>query len=73
MIDDYLARFETSLREIDERPIDAADKLVLYGSFFAASLKENKPPPCGALAAEAEAMPPSMRLRTKHFFGIHLK
>lgn len=72
VIDAYLKRFVAELEALAARPIDSRRKLLAYGDFFAASLKDGQLPLCGALAADAAYLPDSMQSRVKRFFEIHL-
>lgn len=72
VIDTYLERFITELDDLAARSIDTKRKLLAYGDFFAASLKDGQLPLCGALAADAAHLPQSMQRRVKKFFEIHL-
>lgn len=72
LIDAYLERFVTELKQLAERPIDSKSKLLAYGEFFAAGLRDGQMPLCGALAADAAELPRSMQQRVRKFFKIHL-
>lgn len=72
LIDSYLERFEGELRSLAERRISAKGKLLAYSDFFSVGLHDGLMPLCGALAADAAELPPSMQLRVKKFFNIHL-
>lgn len=72
VIDTYLERFVAELDELAARSIDTRRKLLAYGDFFAASLKDGQLPLCGALAADAAYLPLSMQRRVKKFFELHL-
>lgn len=69
---EYLQRFKESLADIEAGEGDTVRKLRIYSAFFADSLKEQVLPLCGALAAETDAMPDSMRCQTREFFELHL-
>lgn len=72
LIDAYLARFTGELERLSERRIDTKGKLAAYGDFFAGGLRDGLMPLCGALAADAAYLPPSMQRRVERFFKIHL-
>ncbi len=72
VIDTYLERFLADLDDLSERPIGAKAKLVAYGDFFCASLRDGLMPLCGALAGDVAYLPPSLQRRVKKFFQIHL-
>lgn len=72
LVNEYLERFRQSLDAIEQGEGDTVSKLRRYSGFFADSLKEHVLPLCGALAAETEAMPDSMRGQTREFFDLHL-
>jgi len=72
LITRYLERFVADLDDLGSRPIDTRAKLLAYGEFFAAGLKDGLMPLCGALAADSADLPPSMQLLVRKFFKLHL-
>lgn len=72
LIDAYLARFELELKSLSEKRASAKSKLLSYSDFFSGGLRDGLMPLCGALAADAAQLPPSMQARVKKFFNIHL-
>jgi len=73
LIDSYLERFQAELAKLSERRLDTKGKLLAYGDFFVQGLRDRQMPLCGALAADAAYLPPSMQGRVEHFFRIHLE
>ena len=72
LIDSYLERFVGELARLSERRLDTRGKLMAYGDFFAAGLKDGQMPLCGALAADAADLPVSMQGRVARGFRLHL-
>jgi len=72
LIDGYLERFSAQLEELGASDAETSRKLLAYGDFFAGSLGDGLMPLCGALAADAAYLPPSMQRRVKKFFELHL-
>lgn len=73
VIDAYLERFKEELDALANKPIGSPAKLLAYGDFFSASLRDGMMPLCGALAADSLELPSSMQRRVKRFFQIHLE
>jgi len=71
LIDSYLERFTAQLDALATKRTDAKSKLLTYGDFFAASLRDGLMPLCGALAADVAYLPSSMQQRVKKFFELH--
>lgn len=72
LIDAYLVQFEVALAEILKDEPQALPRLRRYAAFFTGSLQDGMMPLCGALSAEAFALPASMQQRVRHFFELHL-
>ena len=73
LIDSYLVNFTTALAEaLDDEP-HALPRLRRYAAFFTGSLEDEMMPLCGALSAEALALPASMQQRVHDFFQLHLQ
>ncbi|KWT70525.1 Transcriptional regulator, TetR family [Hyphomicrobium sulfonivorans] len=72
LIENYLERFRAQLVELSASGGGAAKQLRTYGDFFSGSLAEGQMPLCGALAADAAYLPPSMQKRVKAFFELHV-
>ncbi|MDH4982721.1 TetR/AcrR family transcriptional regulator [Hyphomicrobium sp. D-2] len=72
LIENYLERFRAQLAELSASGGAATKQLRAYGDFFSGSLAEGQMPLCGALAADAAYLPPSMQKRVKAFFELHV-
>lgn len=72
LIENYLERFRAQLVELSASGGGATKQLRTYGDFFSGSLAEGQMPLCGALAADAAYLPPSMQKRVKAFFELHV-
>jgi len=72
LVTGYLERFVADLDSLAEKPLDAKSKLLAYGEFFVAGLKDGLMPLCGALAADSAGLPVSMQQLVKKFFKLHL-
>ncbi|MBS0240031.1 MAG: TetR/AcrR family transcriptional regulator [Proteobacteria bacterium] len=73
VIDAYLEEFAHELDRLTNSSADTPTKLLAYGDFFSASLRDGMMPLCGALAADAVELPSSMQRRVKRFFQLHLE
>jgi len=72
LVTGYLERFVADLDSLAEKPLDTKSKLLAYGEFFVAGLKDGLMPLCGALAADSAGLPVSMQQLVKKFFKLHL-
>lgn len=72
LIDNYLERFAADLESLTDKSFDTEKKLLAYAELFAAGLRQGMKPLCGALAADASELPPSMQKRITKFFQLHL-
>lgn len=72
LITRYLERFTADLEELSRKPLDTRSKLTAYAEFFAQGLRDGLMPLCGALAADAADLPPSMQELVRKFFKLHL-
>lgn len=72
LIDTYLVTFKAALAGILAAQSKALPRLHRYAAFFTGSLQDGLMPLCGALSAEADALPDSMQRRVRDFFELHL-
>jgi TetR/AcrR family transcriptional repressor of nem operon len=68
LIERYARRFGEALVAVDERDIDAADKLRAYAQLYAAVFSDDRMCLCGMLAADYATLPQPMRDRVVRFF-----
>jgi TetR/AcrR family transcriptional repressor of nem operon len=64
----YAARFTDALVEVEERPVDAREKLEAYVTIYANVLRDHRMCLCGMLAAEYRTLPEPMREAVVRFF-----
>ncbi len=72
LIDGYLVKFEAALADVLAEESGAMARLWRYAGFFTDSIADGMMPLCGALSAEATALPPAMQGRVRRFFELHL-
>ncbi len=73
LIDSYLVKFEAALAQVLAEERAALPRLRRYAEFFIDSIEDGMMPLCGALSAEAMALPPAMQGRVRRFFELHLE
>ena len=72
LIKDYINRFDTTLRSIENADQDPLMRLRAFSRLFIVSANEGLLPLCGALAAEMAALPSSLQGLTRVFFEAQL-
>jgi len=73
LIKDYIDRFDTTLRSIEDTDQDPLMRLRAFSRLFTISANEGLLPLCGALAAEMAALPLSLQGLTRVFFETQLE
>ena len=68
LIERYARRFAEALDAVNERDIDAADKLRAYAQLYAQVFSDDRMCLCGMLAADYATLPDPMRERVVRFF-----
>ena len=68
LIERYARRFGEALVAVDDRDIDAADKLRAYAQLYAEVFSDDRMCLCGMLAADYATLPEPMRDRVVRFF-----
>ncbi|MNF42525.1 Nucleoid occlusion factor SlmA [compost metagenome] len=72
LIKDYINRFDTTMRSIEDADQDPMMRLRAFSRLFLISANEGLLPLCGALAAEMAALPLSLQVLTRLFFETQL-
>ena len=72
LIDTYLVKFKTELARVRTSEPHVLPRLRRYAAFFTHSLQDGMMPLCGALSADAFALPASMQERVRVFFELHI-
>ncbi|AZF43386.1 Transcriptional regulator, AcrR family [Pseudomonas sp. R1-43-08] len=72
LIEDYVQRFEETLKAIEAMHADPLLRLRGFSRLFVISANDGLLPLCGALAAEMAALPLSLQALTRRFFESQL-
>lgn len=72
LVDACLDGFVAELERLAASSGSCRSKLLAYGDLFVDGVRQGLKPLCGALAADAAYLPPSMQRLMKKFIDVHL-